>query len=147
MCKFHTTKTLFLCNVIDQEGISRDQNKVHAVMKCPTPQNVKDLQRFIGFAHFYRRFIRGFSNVAAPLTALLKAKTKKLAWSEAKMAFQQLKQAFTTAPILHHPYLERHFRWTHLNLELGLYYHSILGNLQNYFPCPQLKETIYRVHR
>ncbi len=65
------------------------------------PTTVKELQRFLGFAHFYRRFIRNYSSIAAPLTSLLKGKPKKLSWT-AQVAFETLKTSFTTAPILKH---------------------------------------------
>lgn len=66
------------------------------------PQSV--LQRFLGFANFYRRVIRGFSSIAALLTALLKKGPKHLQWNQGaeRKAFSQLKTAFTSAPILKH---------------------------------------------
>ncbi|KAK3569952.1 hypothetical protein QTP86_007658 [Hemibagrus guttatus] len=64
----------------------------------------RELQRFLGFANFYRRFIRNYTSVAGPLTSLLRGKPKKLAWTDqARAAFQQLKESFTSAPILRHP--------------------------------------------
>ena len=81
-----------------------DDNKVEAVAHWPTPTSVKDLQRFLGFANFYRRFIRNFSTIASPLTSLLKGSPKKIIWNDsAERAFQKLKEAFTTAPVLKHP--------------------------------------------
>ena len=63
-----------------------------------------ELQRFLGFANFYRRFIRNFSSLAAPLMVFLMRNPKKLQWTEqADQAMQHLKHAFTTAPILRHP--------------------------------------------
>ncbi len=53
-----------------------DTGKVDAVMEWPRPTTVKELQRFLGFANFYRRFIRNYSSIAAPLTSLLKGKPK-----------------------------------------------------------------------
>ncbi|KAK3556521.1 hypothetical protein QTP70_008291 [Hemibagrus guttatus] len=65
---------------------------------------VRELQRFLGFANFYRHFICNYSSVAGPLTSLLRGKPKRLAWTDqARAAFQQLKDCFTTAPILRHP--------------------------------------------
>ncbi|KAK3510533.1 hypothetical protein QTP70_009172 [Hemibagrus guttatus] len=65
---------------------------------------VRELQRFLGFANFYRWFIRNYSSVAGPLTSLLRGKPKKLSWTDqTRTAFLQLKDRFTTAPILRHP--------------------------------------------
>ncbi len=103
-CEFHTTSVAFLGYIISPEGIVMDDNKVNAVINWPCPKNLKELQRFLGFANFYRRFIRGFSSVAAPLTSMKKRISHRLHWTPAAVeAFDQLKHRFTTAPILHHP--------------------------------------------
>lgn len=71
---------------------------------------VKELQRFLGFAHFYRRFIRNYSIITAPLTSLLKGAPKHFKWDNtAETAFEKLKTAFTTAPILQLPDSEKQF--------------------------------------
>ncbi len=103
-CEFHTTSVAFLGYIIRQEGVTMDEGKVHAVLNRPLPSNLKELQRFLGFANFYRRFIRGFSSIAAPLTNMTKKGSHRLQWTAvAHQAFDQLKHQFTTAPILHHP--------------------------------------------
>ncbi|KAK3566613.1 hypothetical protein QTP86_001494 [Hemibagrus guttatus] len=87
-----------------------DATKVQAVTEWPSPTTVKELQHFLGFANFYRRFIRNYSSVAGPLTSLLKGKHRRLVWTDqAQAAFRQLKDCFTTAPILHHPDPDLHF--------------------------------------
>ena len=81
-----------------------DPSKVKAVQEWPQPGSVKQIQRFLGFANFYRRFIRGFSSIAAPISALVKAPQSRFHWSqEAEKAFTELKRQFTTAPVLTHP--------------------------------------------
>ena len=71
-----------------------------AVSDWPVPKSRVELQRFLGFANFYRRFIRNFGQVAAPLTALTSVKTW-FKWSvSAQGAFDLLKNRFTSAPIL-----------------------------------------------
>ncbi|KAK3506497.1 hypothetical protein QTP70_003044 [Hemibagrus guttatus] len=103
-CEFHQTTMTFLGYVIMQQGVEMDVTKVQAVTEWPSPTTVKELQRFLGFATFYRRFIRNYSSVVGPLTSLLKGKPKRLAWLDrAQAAFQQLKDCVTTAPILCHP--------------------------------------------
>ncbi|KAK3517343.1 hypothetical protein QTP70_004487 [Hemibagrus guttatus] len=94
----------FLGYVISRHGVEMDVVKVQAVTEWPAPTSVRELQRFLGFANFYRRFIRNYSLVAGPLTLLLRGKPKKLTWMDlARSAFQRLKNCFTTAPILRHP--------------------------------------------
>lgn len=67
-------------------------------------RSLKELQRFLGFANFYRRFIRGYSIIAAPLTSMTRRSSQFLKWTPAALqAFADLKSRFTTAPILHHP--------------------------------------------
>ncbi|KAK3538542.1 hypothetical protein QTP86_006708 [Hemibagrus guttatus] len=103
-CKFHRTTVMVLGYVISQQGVERDAVKVQVVTEWPSPTTVQELQHFLGFANFYRHFIRNYSSVASPLTSLLRGKPKRLAWTDqARTAFQQLKDCFTTAPILRHP--------------------------------------------
>ncbi len=85
-----------------------DHTKVEAVKNCPHPLTIKDLQRFLGFANFYPRFICGYSDVvsvvSASFTSLLRQKLKRLCWTPAVVkAFQKLKASFCTAPTLLHP--------------------------------------------
>ncbi|KAL0199593.1 hypothetical protein M9458_002780, partial [Cirrhinus mrigala] len=81
-----------------------DQGKVSAMQEWPQPHTVKELQCFLGFSNFYRRFIKNYSSITAPLTSLLRGKPKNLTWNPAAHeAFQRLKNIFSTAHLLHHP--------------------------------------------
>ncbi|KAK3573067.1 hypothetical protein QTP86_012286 [Hemibagrus guttatus] len=81
-----------------------DLTKVRAVTEWPNSTTINELQRFLGFANFYRRFNQNYSSVAGPLTSLLWGKPRRLSWSDqAQAAFVKLKDSFTTAPILRHP--------------------------------------------
>ena len=92
----------FLGYVISSKGISMDPAKVKAVLEWQTPHSLWDVQCFLGFANFYCKFIQDYSNIILPLTQLTK-KGNAFIWSnEADMAFRQLKEAFTLAPILAH---------------------------------------------
>ena len=71
-CEFETRKTTFLCFVISPEGIEMDPEKVSAVKDWETPACIRDVQCFLGFANFYRRFIAGFSRICTPLFNLLR---------------------------------------------------------------------------
>ena len=78
-------------------------------VQWPTPDSHKKVQQFLGFVNFYRRFVRGFSAIAAPLHALTSTQVP-FRWSpEAEKVFQNLKHRFTTAPILTLPDPQRQF--------------------------------------
>ncbi|KAI2644234.1 Transposon Tf2-6 polyprotein [Labeo rohita] len=103
-CQFHQEKISFLGYVISPAGVAMDETKVNAVRNWPQPKTLKELQRFLGFSNFYRRFIRNFSTVAAPLTSMVKKGSARLSWSpEALHAFHDLRQRFSSAPVLKHP--------------------------------------------
>ncbi len=87
-----------------------DDHKVQAVLNLPKPMTVKEMQRFLGFGNFYRRFIREFSSIATPLISMTKRRGSCLIWSPAAdQAFGHLKERFSTAPILHHLNPEHEF--------------------------------------
>ena len=101
-CEFSTSSTEFLGYIVSSSGISMDPSKVKAVTDWPSPKNVKAVQSFLGFANFYRRFIKNFSAIVRPLSILTR-KGIVFKWlSEQEKAFATLKQAFTSAPILVH---------------------------------------------
>ena len=102
-CDFHATSVKFLGFVIEQGRVKADPEKVKAVAEWPTPETRKQLQRFLGFANFYRRFIKDYSKKAAPLTKLTSTLVP-FKWSnEAADAFVTLKMLFTSAPVLFPP--------------------------------------------
>jgi hypothetical protein len=99
-CRFHATEVTFLGYVVTTSGIKMDPAKVAAVLAWEPPKDVKGVQSFLGFANFYRRFIKGYSGIAAPLTALTH-KDKEFKWTkEAQEAFETLKGVFSKAPVL-----------------------------------------------
>ncbi len=103
-CEFHQSTIQLLGYVFTPEGMQMDHTKMEAIRNCPQPLTIKDLQRFLGFANFYRRFICGYSELSASLTSLLSQKPKHLCWTpDAVKAFQKLKASFCTAPALLHP--------------------------------------------
>ena len=78
-CRFHQEEVRFLGYVVSSEGIRMEDERIEAVKRWPEPQSVRDIQVFLGFANFYRRFIQGFSRIAAPLTSMLKISSTKSA--------------------------------------------------------------------
>ena len=107
-CMFYQSEVEFLGYVISREGISMDQERVSTIMSWPIPKSFRDIQVFIGFCNFYRRFIYDFSRIAQPLTSLLKGskngrKPGLVDLSEQeKQAFYKLLDAFKSAPLLAH---------------------------------------------
>ena len=87
---------------ISSKGIFMDPTKVKTILEWQPPRSVRDVQCFLGFANFYRKFIWNYSKIVLPLTQLTK-KDQAFIWTnEADTAFTQLKKAFTSAPILAH---------------------------------------------
>ena len=77
-----------------------DPAKVSAILNWSIPKSVKDVQSFLGFENFYRKFILHYSSLTSPLTTLCR-KVVKFTWFE-EATFRQLQQFFTSAPILKH---------------------------------------------
>ena len=99
-CKWKVREVEFLGVVIGPEGIKMEEGKIKGVVEWPTPKSVKDVQKFLGLANYYRRFIEGFATVARPLHDLVK-KNKKWEWTEREeRAFKELKGRFTKEPVL-----------------------------------------------
>ena len=86
--------------MVSKEGISVDPAKIEVVSAWSTPKNVSEMRSFLGLAGYYRRFVEGFSKIAAPLTALTK-KERKFEWTpKCEENFQKLKRKLTSAPVL-----------------------------------------------
>ena len=108
-CEFHATSVEFLGHVIKSGAVEADPKKVTAVTEWDVPTDRTQLRRFLGFANFYRKFIKNFSEVAAPLNALT-SPAVPFQWSTAAdAAFQRLKTLFSTAPVLSMPDPSRQF--------------------------------------
>ncbi|KAJ1594249.1 hypothetical protein NDA11_004328 [Ustilago hordei] len=104
-CEFHTKIVKFLGYIIKLTGIEMDPEKVCTVKEWPMLESIHDIQRFLGFANFYQRFIAHFAHIAKPLTSLVKPteQFKKFELpEEAQQAFHKLIQAFTSAGVLQH---------------------------------------------
>ena len=109
-CEFEVTQIEFLGSIIRPGEIAMDPIKVKAITDWEPPRTVKQVQAFLGFGNFYRRFIRDYSTLAKPLTELTK-KAAKFEWSEqCEQAFQILKTKFTEEPILRMPDLSAPFQ-------------------------------------
>ena len=102
-CEFGLKQVDFLGHVVDAHGIHMDPAKVQAVTQWPVPRTAKHVRSFLGLAGYYRRFVRRFSGIAGPLTELTKQSTTWTWGPEQQSAFEQLKAAITSAPVLAYP--------------------------------------------
>lgn len=120
-CEFHSDTISFLGYIIAPRKITMNPVKVATAKEWPQPETRKQLHCFLGFANFNRRYIKNYSRIAAPLTALTFT-TRVFSWSpEASAAFLEHKRRFTEAPILIQPdpklYLYLLWKWMHLMWE------------------------------
>ena len=99
-CKWKVREVEFLEVMIGPKGVEMQRKKVKGVLNWPAPRNIKEVQTFLGLANYYRRFIKDFAKIAAPLHMLVR-KEQKWKWKkEQEEAFEKLKAVFTTESIL-----------------------------------------------
>lgn len=123
-CKFHQTLTSFLGFNISPDKVTMDTGKVSAVTEWPVPKDRRQLQRFLGFANFYRKFIKNYSSIAGPLHSLTSSKTKFVWNKDADLAFSKLKELFSSASILPTP--TNFLLWRLMLLALGWELSSVI---------------------
>ena len=102
-CEFWLTEVSFLGHIVSKEGIRVDPKKIEVVVEWKPPRNVTEVRSFLGLAGYYRRFVKGFSMIATPMTRLLQ-KNVKYEWSEkCQGSFEKLKAFLIEAPVLTQP--------------------------------------------
>ena len=108
-CNLFQEKVKFLGHEVSADGLATDPSKIEKVQKWPTPKTASDVKAFIGLASYYRRFIKSFAQIAAPLYELTKI-DQPFEWSEAaEHSFSELKRLLTEAPVLAFPDFSREF--------------------------------------
>ena len=108
-CEFLKDKVDYLGFEVGHDGICTSLENVRAILDWPRPQSVHDVRSFLGLASYYRKFIKGFNQLAKPMTGLMR---DKIAWSwgdAQEKSFVALKVAIATAPVLRLPDFERQF--------------------------------------
>jgi hypothetical protein len=102
-CTFDVPEVDYLGLIVSGESTRVDPERIKATRSWPIPRNVKNVQEFLGFANFYRRFIEGYTNIATPLYALMH-KDQEWRWGEPEQkAFDAMKDALSSAPVLAQP--------------------------------------------
>ena len=98
--KFSKKEVTFLGTIISRDGLRMELEKMKAVREWPTPKTVKEVQAFLGFANYYRRFIKNYSSQAGPLTQLT-WKNQAFEWEpQQQKAFEGMKALFTNESTL-----------------------------------------------
>ncbi|CAM8931525.1 unnamed protein product [Rhodiola kirilowii] len=107
-CDIARTKVQYLGHLISHAGVEVDPDKIRAIKDWPVPTSLKHLHSFLGLASYYRRFVARYAHIAVPLTDLLRKDA--YAWTHpADGAFEQLKVALSTTPVLALPNFNRPF--------------------------------------
>ena len=108
-CNWCAIEISLLGHIISRQGVAMDPKKISAIKDRKAPKNVKDVQVFLGICNYYRRFIKNFAGIALPLTVLLQKDTP-FVWADlTNKAFEDLKAALTTYPVLRMPDLTKEF--------------------------------------
>ena len=102
-CSFFAKSVNFLGHVVSAEGVSTDPQKVQKVVEWPCPRTQKELSSFLGLASYFRKYVKNFAEIAAPLFRLTQKDTK-FEWTDTtQSAFDRLKDALSTAPVVSFP--------------------------------------------
>ena len=102
-CSLLRRQVRYLGHILSQHGVTVDGEKIQVVLDWSTPTAVKQVRSFLGLCSYYRRFVKGFADIARPLHRLTE-KGQSFQWGEEEAAaFNQLKQSLATAPVLAYP--------------------------------------------
>lgn len=110
-CYFMTQEVEFLGIIVSNKGIQVNSDKISIIKEWPKPESISEVRGFLGLASFFRRFIKGFSDIALPLTSLTKKGNSIQNWDEScAKAMDELKLRLTSSPILSHPDFKKPFK-------------------------------------
>ena len=102
-CRLFCHEVGYLGHIVSKDGVATDPKKIEAISSWPVPRTTKEVRSFVGLCSYYRRFVRGFADIARPLHRATEANREFYWSSECQEAFDKLKKALTTPPILAYP--------------------------------------------
>ncbi|KAI0529011.1 hypothetical protein KFK09_001556 [Dendrobium nobile] len=144
-CEFATAQVYFLGFIVSADGVATDPHKISAIRDWPIPRTMFDVRSFHGLANFYRRFIRGFSIIMAPITNCLKA--KQLLWNEScQRSWDTIKEALSSAPVLALPNFDLPFQVDTDASTVGVGADFILSSDHKALQFLNSQKTINRMH-
>ncbi|VDI02506.1 Hypothetical predicted protein [Mytilus galloprovincialis] len=108
-CDFAKSEILYLGHIISKEGIKVDTSKTKAVETFPIPNNQHDVRSFLGLCNYYRKFVKSYAKIASPLNRLLTKDTPFKWTTDCQNAFETLKEALTSTPVLNFPNFNKPF--------------------------------------
>ena len=113
-CSFAVNRVNFLGHILTQDGVETDPSNIDKVKNFPVPRTQKEVRAFLGLCNFYRRFVKNYSKIILPLNSLLKKdahkKFSKTDWTQdCQNAFETLRNALLTAPVLRFPDINKPF--------------------------------------
>ncbi|XP_074383423.1 putative mitochondrial protein AtMg00860 [Apium graveolens] len=107
-CSLAQSKISYLGHIISAEGVMADAEKIEAMTQWPKPTTIRALRGFLGLTGYYRKFVHNYGLIATPLTNMLRKNS--FTWTRESMAaFEHLKRAMTTTPVLALPNFENDF--------------------------------------
>jgi len=109
-CHFMVDQGIVLGHVVSSKGIKVDKAKIDTVKNLPYPSSMREIRSFLGHAGFYQRFIKDFSKIATPMYQFLQKEVPFDFIEDCKIAFDKLKVALTSTPIIHPPNWEKPFK-------------------------------------
>lgn len=108
-CEFFKNELVFLGHIVGEKGIRPNPKTIEKVKNFPRPKTITEIRSFLGLASYYRKFIQNFSQIASPMNKLVKKHEPYIWTEEQERAFQNLKQALISQPVIRHPDFNKTF--------------------------------------
>ena len=108
-CQFCLPNIPFLGHIVGRSSLQPDHEKIRKIKELPAPQGLTELRAALGLFSYYRKFVKGFSQIAKPITTLLKKDVPYIWTNDQQNSFDKLKEKLITSPILQYPDFTKEF--------------------------------------